>query len=576
LKKKHPYSWIVGEVVIVFLYLLLLNNFLGRKEVVIVADGKGYYDYLPATFIYKDLNFGYTDTLVTEYYKHQAYNQGINPLVDGKKVNKYFIGTALAQLPFFLSAHFIAKTDQSLLSDGYSSIYQDFVFYSALFYAFLGLFFLRKSLQLVGLQIGWIYVLQLITIFASSLMHYMHAEASFSHVYSFAFISWFAFLVISHRLKQNPWKLYLIAVVLGIIVLIRPANLLVLLFAPFLHDSFGEFLWTTKQLLHKWKQTLIALGIFFGLIFLQPLIWYIQTGSIFIKPYGHETFHFSQSHVFDFLFSYQKGFFVYAPVFFVGILIGCYAAIKRNLPWQIISFFSAFLLLIYVLSCWWNWIYGASYGSRVMIDYYTFIVLFMSSIFMLRSFWLKAITSIILITFTYVSIIQTYQYQHYILHWTDMDKASFWKVFLRTEEKYKGLLWLQKYDFSNGIKMHKISVSPEKIKQAQNWENSELVHEKFDLFGQGNYVVSVQLKLESPNGEDKVLVIWDDTTGNNHYYHEMHVFKGTQQYNYRGDIQLHYSWRTSISSTYLLKVFYNKHEASSWLKQAEVILYEMP
>ena len=29
-----------------------------------------------------------------------------------------------------------------------------------------------------------------------------------------------------------------------------------------------------------------------------------------------------------------------------------------------------------------------------------------------------------------ISVIQTYQYKEYILHWIDMDKEKFWKVFL--------------------------------------------------------------------------------------------------------------------------------------------------
>jgi hypothetical protein len=576
LKKTHPYYWIVGEIAVVFLYLLLLTNFLGRKEVIIVADGKGYYDYLPATFIYKDLNFGYTDTLVSEYYNHREYNQGINPVIEGKRINKYFIGTALVQVPFFLTAHFIASTNETLPADGYSSIYQDFVFYSALFYAFLGLFFLRKSMNLMGLQPGWIIALQLVTIFATSLMHYLHAEASFSHVYSFAFINSFVYLVFSYRLQPTTKKLYIAALVLGIIVLIRPANILVFLFVPFLHDSFGEFLWTMRQIIQQWKRLLVSIGIFSAVVFLQPLVWFIQTGNFYIRPYGEETFHFSQPHIIDFLFSYQKGFFVYAPVFFIGIVIGIYAAIERRLPWQIISFLSAFITLVYVLSCWWTWIYGASYGTRVLIDYYAFIVLFMSAVFMLRSFWIKAITSLVFLSFSYVSIIQTYQYQNFILHWRDMDKASFWKVFLKTEDKYKGFLWQEKYDFRKGIELLNFKVSDAQIQTLQNWEEREMIDSLFYIYGFSNYVVSVNLKIDSPKGEDNVLVVWDDSSGTNHYFNEMYVFYGTQQNNYRGPAQLNFSWRPKSSGYYRLKVFYNRRELDSWLKGAEVILYEMP
>ena len=47
-----------------------------------------------------------------------------------------------------------------------------------------------------------------------------------------------------------------------------------------------------------------------------------------------------------------------------------------------------------------------------------------------------------------INIIQTYQYKEYILHWIDMDKEKYWQVFLKTDDKYKGLLWKKKEDSS--------------------------------------------------------------------------------------------------------------------------------
>ncbi len=172
---------ILQELLILFLFLLLLNNLLGRRSPMVVADGKGYYDYLPALFIYNDLNFNYTDTLVTQFYDHKAYNSGINLLVNGQKINKYFVGTAVAQLPFFLMAHAMALNHPQHIADGYSPIYQDFVGYAAFFYLVMGLLFIRKLLRLKGLSGHWIFALQLVVLFASSLMQYAYADASFSH-----------------------------------------------------------------------------------------------------------------------------------------------------------------------------------------------------------------------------------------------------------------------------------------------------------------------------------------------------------------------------------------------------------
>lgn len=40
-----------------------------------------------------------------------------------------------------------------------------------------------------------------------------------------------------------------------------------------------------------------------------------------------------------------------------------------------------------------------------------------------------------------INFIQTYQYKNYILHWEGMNKKKYWKVFLKTDEKYEGIIW---------------------------------------------------------------------------------------------------------------------------------------
>jgi len=69
------------------------------------VDGNGYYAYLPAIFIYHDLHFGFFDKIAEqEGYQNMKYDYRYE--YRGHTVNKYFAGTALAQLPFFLTAYF--------------------------------------------------------------------------------------------------------------------------------------------------------------------------------------------------------------------------------------------------------------------------------------------------------------------------------------------------------------------------------------------------------------------------------------------------------------------------------------
>lgn len=51
----HFIKSVIVEVFIIFLFILLINNYLKNSETTIRADGVGYYDYLPSLFIHHDL-----------------------------------------------------------------------------------------------------------------------------------------------------------------------------------------------------------------------------------------------------------------------------------------------------------------------------------------------------------------------------------------------------------------------------------------------------------------------------------------------------------------------------------------
>ena len=86
-------KFFLKELFLVLTLLFVYNNFMYKKEVLINADGRGYYEYLPALFIYDDIHFGYLDTLETDYYDlEQMKGMYQNPLFE-RPINKYFAGT---------------------------------------------------------------------------------------------------------------------------------------------------------------------------------------------------------------------------------------------------------------------------------------------------------------------------------------------------------------------------------------------------------------------------------------------------------------------------------------------------
>ena len=111
-------------------------------EKVVLADGLGYYSYLPAIFIYNDYEFAFTKSVSGKYEK-MNFGDGFLKETDSGKVNKYYLGLSILLLPFFLIAHFLAII-LGLPADGYSQIYQISVLLAANFYVWLGCKYLRK------------------------------------------------------------------------------------------------------------------------------------------------------------------------------------------------------------------------------------------------------------------------------------------------------------------------------------------------------------------------------------------------------------------------------------------------
>lgn len=559
------------EMLLCFVALFIFNNYIKHQDEVIRADGMGYYNYLPAVFIYKDLNFTFTDTLQTEYYNHKEANQGIIRMVNGRGVNKYFAGTAIMQMPFFLGAHFIAKKSDQYAADGYSEIYQLAIYRAALVYALLGLLFLRFSLSYLGVHKWWVFWIQVSVFLASSLFNYISTDPAFSHVYSFALISIWSYCIISYD-PNKPKKLIWIALLLGLIVLIRPINIIVVAFVPFLLLIAGKKLDDVRLFFSNKKMLLLA-GLSFSLIVaIQPMIWFMQTGQFIVRSYGDESFNFLDPHFFEFLFSYRKGFFVYAPIFFVFLVFGSIYWIQSK-SWSLIAaFLVPFLSLIYVLSSWWVWSYGQSYGSRVMIDFYPFLALAAGHFFVKSHLLFKWITIPIIVFTAYLALVQTYQYKHYILTWDAMDKESYWTVFLKTDDKYRGYLWLEKWN--------------------PTWEHDEILIIQNVPFEQlSTQPLSTEFRLEKhysrvaivfncncryQNGTNHILVAIDDSLGNNQYYNEQIVFKNNAQMNYSGPIQLTYFISSLEIGTYKFVTLISRDEEMNCDKPIEILIYGLP
>ncbi|MBI1835809.1 MAG: hypothetical protein HYR91_00940 [Flavobacteriia bacterium] len=400
----------------------------------ILSDGSGYYAYLPEWYIYQnDFNF------VSSIYKKYNQNLFVNGIGIDSKTNrykdKYFVGTAICSTPVFLINHVINKIVYGE-GDGYSRSYQLTVSINALFFWFLGCVAILLLLRKWRIENFWkIIIIGLLT-FGTNLNFYTIYFPSFSHVYSFAAISWFIYIGYCWAEQRELRFFIMMCLLIGLIFSIRPTNLLIILFIPFFFKNFIEFKSSLLNILRK-KPMIFLLGIFCFLlfVFLQLYNVYTQIGEWKLNTYSDEHFDFLfNPQLFNVLFSYKKGFFVYAPAMFV-IFFGIYGYYKENkyqfLGWIFVSF-----VFLYLTSAWWCWWYGGGLGMRPFIDILSFLII-PFVIFIQKSQKMFRIMSILLlIPFIYFYQILQIQFNKNIIHYDLMDQTNYWRVFLQTDLRF--------------------------------------------------------------------------------------------------------------------------------------------
>jgi hypothetical protein len=418
--------------IIFFLSFKWVNN---QWHYNIASDGKGYYVYLPAAFIYHDFSFKFTEQTEAKNYVGDV-QPSVATLANGQKLNKYFVGEALLLLPFFFVACLISYF-LGFPIDGYSFVFQASVSVAAVFYAILGLWQLKRLLVYVNVSDSLIGFIILLVFGGSTVLHYTWMEPSMSHVYSFfaltAFIATAADFII---LKKSKYLL-LLFLLLGIICLIRPVNVLIVLFLPFLLLLLGrKFSWTFFS---DKKRILIGLIIFIAMICIQFLMYRLQVGRWWVWAYAREGFNFFDAHFFEFLFSFRKGWIIYSPIVLISFLTALFYWRKNSL--LMMAFFAPFIVIIYVASSWHDWAYGASFGSRPMTEFISIVIIPMAiALSRINNYKTKALMVFAAWCFLLLNGIQTYQINKHILLWDNMTFETYKASFLKTHERFVHML----------------------------------------------------------------------------------------------------------------------------------------
>jgi hypothetical protein len=348
----------------------------GGSEATLSWDVCGYYYYLPATFIYKDLKkVGFHRNLDTQYaYQGDTYYSSLTHKATGNEVMKYTSGMAVMYAPAFFIAHALAKP-LGFEADGFSRPYQFAISFWSVLVAALGLWYMRKVLLKLNFSDKITALTLFLTVLATNYLDYAAITGAMAHNYIFTLYALLLWFIIQFYETPSVKNSLGIGFCMGLAALARPTELPIILL-PVLW-GIGSFKGMTERAIFfkhhfdKFSLAVFACG-FVGSI--QLIYWKWTTGHFFYNSYGPEDWmDWFKPHILEGLFSAQKGWLVYTPIMLFALLgfIPLYKK-RRDLFWAIAVFMMIFIYVSFAHNIWW---YGGSLGQRQMIQVFPILAI---------------------------------------------------------------------------------------------------------------------------------------------------------------------------------------------------------
>jgi hypothetical protein len=457
-------------------YAVLYGRVDGKMP--IQSDGYSYYVYLPSWFIYKDISL---EALANDWYggTYPSFTGLRRWPSTGRWMNLHPIGTAILEAPFFGAADVLSRWS-NLPRDGFSLYYEHAAGLAGLAYFVGGLAVLRRILMRHFSNGVVLATLACIT-WGTNLFHYGVFDATFSHAFAFFEICVWLWLVEAWWDRATPMRSLMLGLAAALIVVTRHTNAIVLLMLPLFgvasrsvsekqehapsrpaspaennhHSKIAArvarlpgarsalvgrapgrdvrlrvgMMWDRRRMLA------IAGAAAAVAVFPQLALYRWTTGSWLVNAYdthaGTVGFRFGSPHVFDVLFSTQKGLFFWSPVLLLavaGMVIG--RGWVRNLrPAAVVVLGTQ----TYLIASWSEWQFGASYGHRAFTDALGLTAPFLAAFFervaarpLACRFVAAGATAAVLL-----SIAQMIQYWIGILPYADTTWAQYRTLFLR-------------------------------------------------------------------------------------------------------------------------------------------------
>lgn len=403
----------------------------GWTEATLSWDVSGYYLYLPALFINKDIkSLERTRELIDRYGPTPDLQQAFLHS-SGNYVMKYASGMAVQYLPAFGVAHLVASNSK-YPADGFSRPYQVAIGLWSLLVALTGIWFLRKIL-LRFFSDGVSAITLFAIVFATNYLDYSAINGAMSHNYLFTLYCLLIWLTIKFYDKPTWQKALGLGALVGLATLTRPTEVVSVLIPLLwglgfpLGRSIKERFVFVKSHFTKY----LVAGIAFAVVgCVQLIYWKTVAGEWFVYSYEDQGFSWLKPHLRQGFLSYNSGWLIYTPVMFFAMLgLGRLYAKQKEIFLACTLFVGLF---IYIAFSWDEWWYGGSLGQRSMVQAYPVLAIALGAFlsWSLARKWLNVVMVTIIGVFASYNLWLTHQaHKGGMYSAGQMTKAYFWKVF---------------------------------------------------------------------------------------------------------------------------------------------------
>jgi len=375
-------------------------------------DVCGYYYYLPAIFIYKDIKkLNFKDSISNKYKPTPQFDQAFKTK-NGNYVFKYSCGQAIQYLPAFLVGHLITKYFTNYPADGFSKPYQLSIAFGCFLITLLGLWYMRKIL-LIYFNDSTTAITLATLVLVTNYLNYTAFDGAMTHNTVFTLYTLIIYFTIQFYNKPTYIKSALIGGLIGLATLTRPTEIISVLI-PVLWGvnilSRQSLLLRWNLIIHHFSKFALAIMACIAVGSIQIIYWKYVSGHWIVYSYQDQGFSWLRPHIINGLFSYKCGWLMYTPVMFFA-LIGIYLMRKIDSTKTLVSIILVFtLLFIYVAFAWDIWWYGGSLGQRTMVQAYAMLCIPLGSFFeyVSRKKWLKLIITFFWFIFLYLNLWWTY------------------------------------------------------------------------------------------------------------------------------------------------------------------------